>query len=121
MDIPTETQLDIVAMIEKSSSMYSEHEEMEKQLAARAPAVVDKLVKAGLLKESQRAAAEKAALNPLKLLESLDRFASISEKSAAAPDSLGGADDTAKPKLTAEDRPAQGTADRKFLESFGLA
>lgn len=120
MNIPAETLQHMVDYVEQTSGLMGKQAEVAQQLAGKAPAVVDKLIKAGFLKENQRAAAEVAAQDPLKLLESLDRFASMSEKTAAEPDSMGAADKAAKPALTAADRPEHGTADRKFLEDFGL-
>jgi hypothetical protein len=125
MEVSADIAKDMVDYVEETSGLLSKHAAVQTELASRAPGVVDKLIKAGLLKESQRAAAELNAQDPLKLLDSLNCLASkaaSTEKAAAEPESLGSPEEPKhSTKLSAEDRPARGTADKKFLEAFGLA
>lgn len=121
MNISAETLQNMVDYVEQTSGLISKQAEVSQQLAGKAPAVVDKLIKSGFLKENQRATAEVAAQDPLKLLESLSRLASTNEKAAGeSPESLGSADASPQDKKASAELPTRGTADRKFLEAFGL-
>ena len=120
--------------IEGTSKLLEKQAQIDAEVAKRGPAVVDTLIKCGFLNENQRAKALEAVRDPLKVLDSLQKTASIaSAKPAqtAEPPKLGqgGAvkeagvvvpgqfsDPSSRQKSAALD-----DANRRFLSAFGFS
>ena len=87
-------------------------------MKAAAPAVVDALVKQGLLAEERKSAAVDALVDShLRVLNTLEKTASHVKKEVA-PTSMGEASDGLD--KAASDDSDRGEADRKFLAAMGF-
>lgn len=120
MEVPTEVLQDVVAFVEKTNEVLEKAASQEAQMAQMAPAVVDELVKAGLLDEAQRDKAIITVQDPLKAMESLRKTAAAMAKQPA-PASMGRGEEIKTASAQARsNEPYQSEADRIFLQRFGL-
>lgn len=124
-EVATEVLQGMVDHVEKTNEVIEKVASLEAAIEQRAPIVADKLVKAGYLNESQRAAAAVSLQDPLKALDSLEKIAEgrIASNKDAPPPSMGGGDNprNAGNVKTANSRGGESSADRQFLERLGLA
>ncbi len=127
-EVAAEVLQDMVNHVEKTNEVIEKVASLEAAVEQRAPTVVDKLVKAGFLNESQRASAAVALQDPIKALDSLEkladhRIADIAANGATPPSSMGGgrAPHSAGEIKTANSRDTGSDADRLFLQRLGLA
>ena len=89
------------------------------QVKAAAPAVVDALVKQGLLAEEKKAVAVDAlADSHLRVLTTLEKTASYVKKKEATPTPMGEATDSLDKESS--DSSGRDEADRKFLSAMGF-
>jgi hypothetical protein len=88
-EVPAPVLQDMMAFIEKSSSLLEETGRVQAEMHRRAPALADTLVKAGLLDVKSRDAAISKLQEPLQVMESLQKTAEYvtqSVPSMGAPD-----------------------------------
>ena len=109
IQVPVSLLQNFVGYVEKSGALLERAGQDRQQAKQAAPAVVDQLVKQGLLDESQRTVAQTSlGSNHVKVLEALRKTASL-----AQPKSMGSA---VEPKTET----AKEAADHRFLQAIGL-
>jgi hypothetical protein len=92
MEVDPKVLEGMVDFVEAAVGYAQKQAELEKAAAERAPAVVEALVKAGMVQEERRKAAEAAAQDPLKVLDSLKKTAEAAQRlkhEGAPPPALG--------------------------------
>lgn len=126
-EVPAEFLSSVIDYVEAASQLVVKKAEEEAAVAERAPSVVDTLIKQGFLHENQRKAAESACLEPLKVLDSLQKTAQVaSEQRAAtpsAPPKLGGANtvkNAGVAPVASKSNMAMEEANARFLSTFGF-
>lgn len=120
----------VLDYVEVVTPLLQKQAAAETEVAQRSPAVVDQLIKAGLLKENERTAALEAIKNPLNVLDSLQKTAALfgDKENKAAPPTLGKADGLPKeasaPKnvkvAAMRESPELERANRNFMAAFGF-
>lgn len=125
-EVPAEVLQDMAAYVEKTDAILEKAASIDTEVANRAPAVVDALIKAGMLEEAKRQIAIDNIRDPLKTLESLRKSAEfVRTKAAAAPEkpvTMGsGANDMNKSAGSSEaGRGAMKESDQVFMRGFGF-
>ena len=107
--------------IGKTQPMLEKAAALESAVAARTPAVVDALIKAGSLDANRRESAIAALQDPLKTLETLEKLASglTPSVSPKAPAPMG-APATFKQAGASDAGPKRSPADEAFLSKLGF-
>lgn len=110
----------MVDYVEQTQPLLLKAAETEAKVAVMAPKVVDLLIEKGALDRSQRDRAIINIQNPVKALESLQKFAASvgTVAKATAPETLGAAEKVAS--VTGERQEKMSEADRIFLTRFGF-
>lgn len=126
MEVSAEFLQGVVSYVEKTEALIEKAASVEYEVASRAPAVVDTLIKAGMLDAENRSVAIENVRDPLKVQESLRKVAALMAKNAAASktDTMGSGSSGHSKSAGASDTPSKGgmrESDRIFLERFGLA
>ena len=127
MEIEPKVLQDMTDFIEESTQVLEKHASTETKMASNAPAIADKLIKAGMLPAGDRDVAIMNLQDSVKLQAALEhiantKIASAEEAGKTAPAKLGngGSVPSAGQSKTATERNAKSEADRRFEESFGL-
>jgi len=115
----------MVDFVEQSVGYAQKQAEVEAAVEERGPQVVDALIKSGFVNSDNREAALKAAKDPLKVLESLEKTAKAKTRKQAseAPDALGSADEIKEAGQTEEkagESPQMAAANNRLLRSLGF-
>jgi hypothetical protein len=124
MEVPAELLEAMVAYVAGTQPQIVKAAEARKETEKRAGAVVDKLIKAGMVRSDKREAAVQASItDPLAVLSALEKAAEvvIEMKGKAAAPTMG---KSAGPvKQAGSDRPEKpmSESDRVFLERLNLA
>lgn len=124
MEVPVSLLQDMVAYVEKSNEILEKAASQETEVSQRAPAVVDSLIKAGLLNADQRNSALQRIQDPLKALESLRKTAEVlvSRVEAQNPGSLGLGESvkSASTSVSSTNVGKKKESDIAFEKAFGL-
>jgi polyhydroxyalkanoate synthesis regulator phasin len=123
MEVPAEFLQDVVAYVEKTNGILEKAASTEAEVANRAPAVVDALIKAGMLDADKRETAIDNVRDPLKTLESLRKTAEFMQKTASAaakPAEMGSGAEMHKTAGSSESgKDTMKESDRIWMQHFG--
>jgi hypothetical protein len=123
MEVNAANMQKVVEYVAESQPLLQKHAEVQAQVAATVPAVVDELIKQGFVDASIR---EKAIVNlqdPLRALDTLKKLAAaVKTSQPAAPAAMGRTHEnkTAGASASASGKPMK-ESDRIFYERFGFA
>lgn len=113
-----------VDFIEQATGFAQKQAELEAAVAQRGPQVVDTLIKNGFITEDKRESAIRATRHPVKVLESLEKTASLKagRKVAPAPVPLGSGEDIKEAGVHDKNdvSPDMSAANSRFLRAIGF-
>lgn len=121
MEVTPEFLQGVVAYVEKTNEFLEKAAGIDAEVAKRAPAVVDTLIKAGMLDADKRDIAITNVLDPLKTIESLRKTAEFIQKTPTAvkPPEMGSGAEMHKTAGSSDQRSVQKESDRIWESHFG--
>jgi hypothetical protein len=127
MDVDPAVLQEMTGFIEETDKVLEKHAALEAKIAADAPAVADKLIKAGMLQPNERAIAIQNLQDPTKMLAALDqiatsKIASVSEAKNTQIRKMGSSGSVYETATTkqASEKDGRSQADLDFERRFGL-